>query len=128
MWPGVFKVGCVGASTLDATYILRPGLEQAPHETNMTDQHKWTEPDDIVAFYLSRYGPSALARSVAAAAEKLGIESGTLQMRIGNFKFLDGNGRLNHPAKQSRRVYDEYKDIPEKELRAIAARILSGQK
>jgi hypothetical protein len=93
----------------------------------MIDHHKWTEPDDIVAFYLSRYGPSELARSVAAAAEKLGIASGTLHLRIGNFKFLDGNGRLNHPAKQSRRVFDQYKDIPEKELRAIVAGILSGE-
>src|SRR6266571_8223658 len=66
----------------------------------MSAHHKSTEPDDIVAFYPSRHGPSELARSVAAAAEKLGIGSGTLQMRIGNVKFLDGSrsARVSDPA------------------------------
>jgi hypothetical protein len=47
-------------------------------------------------------------------------------MRKRNFAFLDGRGRLSHPAKQSRYVHDRYGKLAETELRAPVLQVLNN--
>jgi hypothetical protein len=80
-------------------------------------RHRWSEGDDLVAFYLQRHGHARLPYTIARVAGRLGIPEGTLRMRIGNFKALDGPGGLRNWAKQSERVYLENRDVDEPRLR-----------
>ncbi len=73
--------------------------------------------DDLVAFYLQRYGIKLLPYTLSEIARRIGVEDGTLRMRIGNFKALAGDGGLRHWAQQSERVFRRNRDLDEPELR-----------
>src|SRR5829696_7241739 len=75
--------------------------------------------NDIVAFYVYKFGNGRIARSKSALAEALGIAAGSFQMRVLNFKAIDGSGGLGHYARQSLEVYKQYQSAAESELRAI---------
>jgi hypothetical protein len=79
-------------------------------------QHRWTEGDDLVAFYLSRHGTRRLPLMEAGIAKLLGMSEGSMARRRGNFAYLDGRGGLPHAAKQSRRVRQQYEKATEPEL------------
>lgn len=81
------------------------------------NRHRWSEGDDLVAFYLQQHGHARLPYTVPRIAGRLGMPEGTLRMRIGNFKALDGPGGLRNWAKQSERVYLENRDLDEPRLR-----------
>jgi hypothetical protein len=81
--------------------------------------HKWTETDDVAAFYVYRFGHERIARSKPEIAETLGIRPASFEMRIQNFKAIDGGGGLSNYAQQSIRVYKRYGSATEQELRAI---------
>jgi len=81
------------------------------------DQHDWIEADDLIAFYLYRFGTERLPFDMSTIAERRGIKLGSMKMRISNFKAYAGAGRLGNIARQSVRVFDRYKDTPEPELR-----------
>jgi 5-methylcytosine-specific restriction protein A len=82
--------------------------------------HKWTEHDDILVFYIYRYGTENIFHTRAKIAESIGISVGSLSARIGNFKFIDGQGKFDHSATLSHSVYDKCKDYSESRLRSIA--------
>lgn len=71
-------------------------------------QHKWSREDDIVAFYLYRFGPESLIMSIEEISKRLGMSEASLKMRIGNFQAIDGAGGLQNYAKLSERIYKEY--------------------
>ena len=89
-----------------------------------TNPHKWTEDDDIVAFYLYRFKEIGFPFTRDRVAEKLGISVASLNMRIGNFKAIAGEGGLSHPAKQSNKIYKKFNGIPKTELRSVVLKIL----
>ncbi len=64
--------------------------------------HRWSENDDIVAFYLYKYGTT---EQIESAAKKLGIKDSSLKMRISNFAFLDNKKGLSNYSKQSLKIY-----------------------
>jgi hypothetical protein len=77
--------------------------------------HKWTKDDDIVTYYLYRYGNEStipLLHDIKIISEILGMSESSLRMRIGNFQAIDGAGGLDHFGLLSKKVYDEYKSIP----------------
>ncbi len=88
------------------------------------DEHRWTKSDDLVAFYLFREGDGKLGIALPEVATQLGIYPETMKMRLANFKSLQGPGGLNHPAKQSQAVYEEYCNVDEPILRGIVLGIL----
>jgi hypothetical protein len=51
-------------------------------------KHSWTEGDDVVAFYLSRYGARALPLMQAGIAVRLGMSEDSLIMRQRNSSTL----------------------------------------
>lgn len=74
--------------------------------------HQWSREDDIVAYYLYRFGVEYSIPSMSdfkAISKILGMSEASLKMRIGNFQALAGAGGLEHYAKLSKEVYDEYK-------------------
>jgi hypothetical protein len=95
------------------------------------ENHKWVEDDDLVTLYLYRMqrdAALALPLKRAEIAKMLGMSEGSLIRRRGNFAFLDGKGRLNHPAAQSRRIHERHKDTTDTELRSLVIRVLEAKK
>jgi len=90
----------------------------------MRKYHKWTEEDDIVTFYLYKFGDGDLTFSLANIGERLGMGVSSLRMRIANFKAIDGRGGLKHFSKQSLRIYKKYKGTSEDELRSLVLKIM----
>ena len=103
----------------------------------MAALHHWIKPEDIVAFYLSRFGDRAfLGISTATIARILSerplldgshvvpITPGSLSYRIGNFNYIDGKPGWSNSAQLSRDVYEEYKNASIVELRSLVIKIL----
>ncbi len=80
-------------------------------------QHSWSPEDDLVAFYLYKFGTERLPFDMPTIAERRGIKPGSMEMRIRNFKAYAGAGRLVNIAKKSVLVFERYRDTPEPELR-----------
>lgn len=81
--------------------------------------------DDIAALYLYKFGNIGLPITLDQVAKKLGMTSASLNMRIGNFKAIAGEGGLSHPAEQSKRVYKKFNGMPKNELGALVLKILN---
>lgn len=91
----------------------------------MGSRHSWKRTDDIVAFYLSRYGARGLGIFEPEISKRLGMTEAALTMRQSNFKSLsDGAGHLSHASQQTISVYAEYSRTSEAELREHVRRIL----
>ena len=74
-------------------------------------RHKWTKEDDILAFYLYRYGEYNLI-SLKSVAQHIGFtNTDSLEIRIQNFRAVDKRGGLKNYAKLTKQVYDEYKNL-----------------
>jgi hypothetical protein len=87
------------------------------HWSTIMDRHTWSEADDLVAFYLYRFGTERLPFDIPTIAERRGIKPGSMRMRISNFKAYAGAGSLGNIARQSVQVFERYRDTPEPELR-----------
>jgi hypothetical protein len=88
-------------------------------------RHKWTKNDDIVVLYLYRFKDLGFPFTRDKVAEKLGMSVASLNMRIGNFKAITGEGGLTHPAKQSNEIYKKFNGMPKTELRSLVLEILN---
>jgi len=84
------------------------------------NRHDWSEADDIIAFYLYRFGVERLPFDMTTIAERRGIKPGSMRMRISNFKAYAGTGSLGNIARQSVQVFERYRYTPEPELRNLA--------
>ena len=73
-------------------------------------QHNWTYDNDIVAFYLCRYGLDSLLFDLKTICSKLGMKPGSMRMRVQNFRFLEFGEGLDHTAQLSKRVFTDYKE------------------
>ena len=85
-----------------------------------TRMHDWAEGDDLAALYVSRYGTTGLPYSVETIATDRGIQPGSFDMRVRNFKAIEGEGRLTNYAKQTESVYQRFRLKSMEELRRIA--------
>jgi hypothetical protein len=117
-------------------YLLDTATKE-PEFKIMAALHRWTKPEDIVAFFLSRFGDrSFLNLSTAAIARILSerplpdgsravpITEGSLLYRIGNFNYLCGEPGWSNYAQLSRNVDEEYKNASIVELRSLVIQIL----
>ena len=89
-------------------------------------RHSWSEADELVAYYLYRYGTSLLPFDVTTIADQRGIKRGSMDMRIRNFEAYAGTGALGHISKQSVRVFERHRNTPEAQLRDLAFPELGG--
>lgn len=102
-----------------------PAAEPRVEEPLAKPQHRWTEGDDLVAFYLSRHSTRRLPLMEAGIANRLGMPEASLARRQANFAYLDGRGGLAHVARQSRRIHQQYGKAPEPELRPLVLHVLN---
>ena len=82
--------------------------------------HKWKEIDDMKVLYITLYGLKNISYSKNDIAKQIGVSLASLNMRIGNFKAIQGQGKLTHYAKLSKRVYEKYHLLSETALKKIA--------
>lgn len=82
--------------------------------------HTWTKQDDIKVLYITLHGYDNIPYSKNDIAEQIGVSSGSLGFRIGNFKAIQGIGKATNFAKLSQEVYDQYSSLNEQELRELA--------
>lgn len=82
--------------------------------------HHWIESDDIKILYIAKFGYQNIPYSKNMLIEIIGISTGSFNYRLGNFKAIEGVGAATHYAKLSKRVYDRYNHMDEKELRELA--------
>jgi len=94
------------------------------NKKKMENNHRWSEEDDIVAFYLYRFKDTELPYDVNSIGKKLGMGDSSLKMRIANFKSIDGDYGLNHYSKQSKEIYKKYKDMPKKKFTSIVRKLI----
>jgi hypothetical protein len=87
--------------------------------------HRWSKEDDIVAFYLYKFSKGNLSHSIEGISNKLGMSAASMKMRIRNFESLDKYKGLKHYAKLSEKVYEEYNNHSESDLRNLVESILS---
>ena len=88
----------------------------------MEEKHKWKLADDIIAFYLYKYGS---INEIEIVAKKVGIKATSMKMRINNFAFLDTNKELSNFSKQTESVYLSWKNSSLTELKAEYDNIVS---
>ena len=86
--------------------------------------HIWSNEDDIVAFYLYRFGPESLMMTIGKISEILGMSEGSLKMRIDNFKAIDDAGGLSHYTNLSETIFNEYKNVSQEKHRNVVNKIL----
>jgi hypothetical protein len=86
--------------------------------------HHWTEADDVTAVYLYKHGPAHLRIAVEEIAQKLGMSTASMKMRIQNVKSADGGPGLPKFSKQTRSVLSRFGGSPESELRAKVKKYL----
>ena len=75
-------------------------------------KHKWTERDDKIAFYayLSSYNDAQIKRIMDKYDLKMTYSS--FKMRIGNFRHLKEGIGLSHYSKQTKKIFEKYKNTP----------------
>lgn len=82
--------------------------------------HRWSEGDDLAAFFVFRYGTTALPYSIETIAEHRGIGTDSFRMRVRNFKAAAGEGGLKNYSRQTADIYRRFGRAPMEELRRIA--------
>ena len=90
-------------------------------------RHEWICEDDILAFYLYKFGESdTITLQSVAKFMGFGDYTGSLKMRIQNFEAIDPEGGrgLNNPSRQSQEIFSEYKGIDESTLRKECLKIM----
>jgi hypothetical protein len=65
--------------------------------------HAWSEGDDLAALYVFRFGTTGIPYSVETIARRRGIEPGSFNMGVRNFKAIAGRGGLSHARANRRR-------------------------
>lgn len=56
-----------------------------------SQEHPWSESDDLIEFYLSRHGDSQLGIRLSEVAQSIGIGAGAMKMRMSNFRSLESD-------------------------------------
>ena len=82
--------------------------------------HTWIESDDLMIFFLHKFGIENSPLSKQEIAEKIGVSLGSVSYRLGNFKAIDGEGKATNFAKLSEQVHKNYASLSMQELKNVA--------
>lgn len=100
----------------------------------MALRHSWSDDDNLIAYYLYRFGDKELSVTKKELGDILGMGIGSLSYKIGNFKAIDGQGDLDGYSYQAVRIYKQYNGLLDEEakiagqeavIRALEKRIKS---
>lgn len=81
------------------------------------EHHPWSDDDNLIAYYLYRFGDAGLTVSKKELGDILGMGLGSLSYKIGNFKAIDGQGNLDGYSIQAVRIYKRYSVLPDEQVR-----------
>lgn len=88
--------------------------------------HIWSEDDDIIAFYLSRYSTKLINFTYVKISNKLGMSIGSLNMRTKIYKHLDNKpGGLCNAPEQTIIVFERLKGIDSSIYKEIVEKLLA---
>jgi len=79
--------------------------------------HSWSDDDNLIAYYLYRFGDSDLSINKKELGDVLGMGLGSLSYKIGNFKAIDGQGNLDGYSLQAVRIYKRFHMLPDQQVR-----------
>ena len=82
--------------------------------------HTWVEKDDLMVFFLCKFGVENSPLSKQEVADKIGVSLGSVSYRIGNFNAINGVGNATNFAKLSLKVHEKYSNLSMQKLKAIA--------
>jgi len=91
----------------------------------MSDKHKWSKDDHVVAFYLYRFGMESLGDPILLL-KLLGLSISSVVMKFGNLisaKYNGNEGKLSSSALDLE-VVKEFDNKPEPEFRKAVMNIL----
>jgi hypothetical protein len=88
-------------------------------------QHRWTREEDILIFYIYKYGeePSIAPEIIRNYMRFSNLNS--IKMRTRNFQALDGEGGLRNYSELTESVHNEYRNISQEDHRQECLRILN---
>src|SRR5258708_4122811 len=91
--------------------------------------YNWTDNDNIIAYYLYRFPHLRNSRSIEVISERLGMSKGSMSLKIGNFEYLDTDGKsgMSGYSVQSERIYKKYKDMPDSEFSLLVEKLLPAK-
>ena len=82
--------------------------------------HTWVEKDDLMVFFLCKFGVENSPLSKQEIADKIGVSLGSVDYRIGNFNAINGVGSATNFARLSLEVHEQYSHLSMQELKTIA--------
>jgi predicted transcriptional regulator len=82
--------------------------------------HTWVEKDDIIIFFLCKFGIESCPLSKQEIADKIGVSLGSVSYRVGNFKAISGVGNATNFAKLSLEVHEKYSNLSMQDLKSLA--------
>ncbi len=82
-------------------------------------RHQWTEDDEIIGFYLYRFGDKDLPFTKQELATMLGMGWNSMSLKIANFATLDDATTMDGYSHQAKRIYERFKDMPDDEFMLI---------
>jgi len=86
--------------------------------------HRWSWSDDVVVYYLHRYGDRDLPRNEDQILKLLDLKVGSYVRRKENIRFLEGRGGLPNIALLTKYVYEAFKDEPKSHHQTHVIKIL----
>lgn len=86
--------------------------------------HIWSEDDDLVGFYLYKYGVSELGVTHGAILKALDIGADSMEAKRLNYQALRTGKGLKNASEQSRMIYQRRRITPKEELKQLVLPIL----
>jgi len=83
-------------------------------------KHTWTEADDLMILFIYKFGFENSPLTKSEISEQIGTSVGSVNYRIGNFKAINGIGKITHYAKLSFEVHTKYSSLNQKNLKEMA--------
>ena len=84
------------------------------------NKHTWTKQDDLMILFVHKFGLKNSPLTKQEIANKIGVSLGSVNYRLGNFKAIDGIGKITHFAKLSLEVHQKYSNLSEQGLKQLA--------
>ena len=85
----------------------------------MRGNYRWSEEDELMALYLSRFGDGELPISAQELANQIGMGWSSMERKIANFRQLDGHEGADRPSRQAEIVFERCKALTEAELESM---------
>lgn len=86
-----------------------------------TASHSWSDSDNLIAYCLYRLGNNSQTLGVdpSELGNILGMGFNSLNLKVANFKAIDGLGGMDGYSRQAEKIQERYSKLSDVELRVI---------